>query len=77
MVQKPCLLLCADVEESDRPALMEMLTLLVLTLGHVDVSHQALDADLTQMAAVQGLYQTTSAQAKGDDLQFVTLLREL
>ena len=64
------------MEESDRSALMETFTPPVLMLGQMNLSHQALDTDLTQMAVMWWLDQTVLAQAKNDDLQFVTHFSE-
>jgi len=65
-----------DVEESGRSAPMETFTLPVLTLGQMNLSRQALDTDLTQMAVMRWLDQTMFAPAKDDDLQFVAHLSE-
>lgn len=62
------------MEESGSSALMETFTLPLPTLGQMNLSHQALDTDLIQMAVTQWLDQTMLAQAKGDDLQFVTMV---
>lgn len=62
------------MEESGHSALMEMFTPSMLMLGQMNLSHQALATDVTQMTVMRWLDQTMLAQAKDDDLQFVTVV---